>query len=71
MKTKTTVFYDDNDVQSFNSVKNYLFETFADEESDVESNAMHNMDLQALHEALKNLTPKEYDLIYKLARGEE
>jgi FixJ family two-component response regulator len=24
------------------------------------------MDLQALHEALKNLTPKEYDLIYKL-----
>ena len=32
MKTKTTVFYDDNDVQSFNSVKNYLFETFAEEE---------------------------------------
>ena len=29
MKTKTTVFYDDNDVQSFSSVKNYLFETFA------------------------------------------
>jgi len=43
-----------------------MVETFADEESDVESNAMHNMDLQALHEALKNLTPKEYDLIYKL-----
>ncbi len=32
MKTKTTVFYDDNDVQSFSSVKNYLFETFAEEE---------------------------------------
>lgn len=32
MKSKTTVFYDDNDVQSFNSVKNYLFETYGEEE---------------------------------------
>ena len=32
MKTKTTVFYDDADTSSFNSVKNYLFETFAEEE---------------------------------------
>ena len=32
MKTKTTVFYDDADISSFNSVKNYLFETFAEEE---------------------------------------
>ena len=32
MKTKTTVFYDDADTSSFNATKNYLFETFAEEE---------------------------------------
>lgn len=32
MKTKTTVFYDDADTSSFDSVKNYLFETFGEEE---------------------------------------
>ena len=32
MKTKTTVFYDDADISSFDAVKNYLFETFAEEE---------------------------------------
>ena len=32
MKTKTTVLYDDADTSSFDSIKNYLFETFADEE---------------------------------------
>ena len=32
MKAKTTVFYDDADTGSFDSVKNYLFETFAEEE---------------------------------------
>ena len=39
MKTKTTVFYDDNDVQSFSSVKNYLFETFAEEEGWISEDA--------------------------------
>ena len=32
MKSKTTVFYNDTDTRSFASVKNYLFETFAEEE---------------------------------------
>ena len=32
MKTKTTVFYNDTECASFEATKNYLFETFADEE---------------------------------------
>ena len=32
MKPKTTVFYNDTDTESFNAVRNYLFETFAEEE---------------------------------------
>ena len=32
MKTKTTVFYNDTDCASFEATKNYLFETFAEEE---------------------------------------
>jgi hypothetical protein len=32
---------------------------------------MHNADIKALHEALKMLTPKEYDLIYHLFLSEK
>ena len=32
MKTKTTIFYNDTDCASFEATKNYLFETFAEEE---------------------------------------
>ena len=32
MKTKTTVFYNDTETESFEATKNYLFETFAEEE---------------------------------------
>ena len=32
MKIKTTVFYNDTDCASFEATKNYLFETFAEEE---------------------------------------
>ena len=47
-----------------------MIETFADQETDVESSALHNADIKALHEALKMLTPKEYDLIYHLFLSE-
>ena len=43
-----------------------MVETFADQETDVESSAMHNADIKTLHEALKFLTPKEYAIIYHL-----
>ena len=32
MKTTTTVFYNDTETESFEATKNYLFETFAEEE---------------------------------------
>ena len=32
MKTKTTIFYNDTDCAGFEATKNYLFETFAEEE---------------------------------------
>ena len=32
MKNKTTIFYNDTEAESFEATKNYLFETFADEE---------------------------------------
>ena len=44
-----------------------MVETFADQETDVESSAMHNADIKTLHEALKFLTPKEYAIIYHLS----
>ena len=43
-----------------------LLETIVDEDSDVESNAMHNLDLETLRKALHALTREEYRIIYYL-----
>ena len=43
-----------------------LLETIVDEESDVEANAMHNLDLDTLRKALHTLTREEYRIIYHL-----
>ena len=38
MKTKTTVFYNDTESASFEATKNYLFETYAEEEGWISEN---------------------------------
>lgn len=43
-----------------------LIETIADEETDVEDDAMHNLDLETLQKALHALTREEYRIIYHL-----
>lgn len=48
-----------------------MIETFADDETDVEKSAMHNLELEALRMALSKLPPKEYDLIYHLFLADE
>ena len=43
-----------------------LIETIVDEETDVEADAMHNLDLETLRNALHTLTREEYRIIYLL-----
>ena len=43
-----------------------LIETIVDEETDVEAEAMHNLDLETLRKALHTLTREEYRIIYHL-----
>lgn len=43
-----------------------LIQTVVDEEVDVEADALHQMELKTLREALKTLTEDEYELIYDL-----
>ena len=49
---------DENDIE--------MIEIFKNEETDMEGNAMHNVELHLLQKALRKLTPEEYDLIYQL-----
>ena len=43
-----------------------LISTLEDEDTDVEADAMHQMDLETLRTALLTLSKKEYDLIHEL-----
>lgn len=43
-----------------------LIETITDEDTDVESDVMHNLDLETMRKALQKLTDEEYHLIYHL-----
>lgn len=43
-----------------------LVETLVDEDADVEADVMHNLELETMRRALRNLTSEEYHLIYHL-----
>ena len=48
-----------------------LGDTVADEDSDVEAEALHNVDLETMRSALMELTPEEYAIIYNLYLAKE
>lgn len=64
VSANTTVSFDDEDDIE-------LIETIADEDVDVETTAMHALELETMRSALKKLTKDEYTIIYYLYLAKE